>query len=103
MPFPLLYSVIDSLIASTGIIIFAITPRIGRGAATWNKGVQKRVSLTSFILENMTEVKLLGLSDRWSADIQDARLAETRLSKKFRLQSVWRLALCMSTACFTPD
>ena len=51
------------------------------------------MSLTSSILGNMKEVKLLGLTDRWATDIQDYRVKELELSKKARILSVYRLLL----------
>jgi len=73
--------------------MFMITPPIGRAAASWNMGVQERVSLTTLILGNMKEVKLLGLTDRWSDDIHDMRIKELELSKKARKLSTIRLTL----------
>lgn len=51
------------------------------------------MSLTSSILGNMKEVKLLGLTDRWATDIQDSRVKELELSKKARILSTYRLVL----------
>ena len=51
------------------------------------------MSLTSSILSNMKEVKLLGLTDRWAMDIQDYRIRELDLCKKARILSVYRLIL----------
>jgi hypothetical protein len=73
--------------------IFKITPLIGKAAATWNKGVQERLSLTSLILGNMKEIKLLGLTDRWARDLHDMRVRELDLSKKARTLSTIRLTL----------
>jgi hypothetical protein len=73
--------------------IFRISPFVGRAFAAWNKGIEERVSLTSSILGNMKEVKLLGLTDRWAMDIQDYRVKELNLSKKARILSVYRLVL----------
>ncbi len=79
-------------IAST-LVIFRISPLVGRAFAGWNKGIQERVSLTSSILGNMREVKLLGLTDRWATDIQESRVQELELSKKARILSTYRLVL----------
>lgn len=75
------------------LVIFKISPRVGRAFAAWNNGIQERVSLTSSILGNMKEVKLLGLTDRWGRDIQNQRVRELDLSKKARILSVYRLVL----------
>jgi ATP-binding cassette subfamily C (CFTR/MRP) protein 1 len=42
----------------------------------------------------MKEVKLLGLTDRWSKEIQSHRVQELELSKKARILSVYRLVIC---------
>ena len=89
------------MVVASALVIFVIAPRTGKAAATWNKGVQERVSLTSAVLGNMKEVKLLGLTDRWSEDIQNHRVEELVLSKKYRTQSVYRLTLSKYTfPCF---
>lgn len=75
------------------LVVFRITPLVGTSFATWNKGVQERVSLTSAVLGNMKEVKLLGLTNRWAVDIQAHRVRELDLSKKARILSVYRVFL----------
>jgi ATP-binding cassette subfamily C (CFTR/MRP) protein 1 len=77
-------------------VIFKLSPLIGEAFASWNKGIQERVSLTSSILGSMKEVKLLGLTDRWARDIQARRVEELELSKKARILSVYRLVICES-------
>jgi ATP-binding cassette subfamily C (CFTR/MRP) protein 1 len=84
--------------AST-LAIVRLTKRIGPAQVAWNKGVQERVSLTSSILGNMKEVKLLGLSGRWSEDIQALRVRELELSKKSRSLSSQRLTLSKPSSC----
>jgi hypothetical protein len=48
------------------LAVIRLTKLIGPAQAAWNRSVQERVSLTSLILGNMKEVKLLGLIERWS-------------------------------------
>lgn len=75
-------------------VIIRISPLIGKSFASWNKGIEERVSLTSSILGNTKEVKLLGLTNRWASDIQAHRVEELELSKKARILSVYRLVIC---------
>jgi ATP-binding cassette subfamily C (CFTR/MRP) protein 1 len=84
------------------LVIMRITPLFGIAVGGWNKGVEERVSFTSAVLGNMKEVKLLGLTDRWSADIQAYRVEELELSKKARIFSVYRFALC-KYPCSVPN
>jgi ATP-binding cassette subfamily C (CFTR/MRP) protein 1 len=83
-------------LASTFSVI-RLTKLIGPAQVAWNKGVQQRLNLTSSILGNMKEVKLLGLSDRWSKEIQALRVRELELSKKSRTLSSERLTLSQSS------
>ncbi|TVY60887.1 ABC transporter FUM19 [Lachnellula suecica] len=95
--------VIPALMAAVcTLVMFRISPLIGRAFAAWNKGIQERVSLTSSILGNMKEVKLLGLTERWAAEIQNQRVKELELSKKARILSVYRLVIIRISTFLTP-
>ena len=89
-------------LASTFAVI-RLTKLIGPAQVAWNKGVQQRVNLTSSTLGNMKEVKLLGLSDRWSKEIQALRVRELELSKKSRTLSSERLTLSQSCLPLTSN
>jgi ATP-binding cassette, subfamily C (CFTR/MRP), member 1 len=60
----------------------------------WIKGIQRRVGMTSSMLGSMKSVKMMGLSDCLSENLQNQRLFELELSKKFRMMGLWRLLLC---------
>jgi ATP-binding cassette, subfamily C (CFTR/MRP), member 1 len=62
---------------------------MGPRRITWNKAIQKRVAVTSNVLSQMKGIKLLGLTERLSLNIQGLRVAELELSKKFRGLMVW--------------
>ena len=72
-----------------------ISKLMGRRQATWNKAVQQRVAITSSALGSMKSVKLMGLTERLSADIQRLRVAELDVSKKFRMLVVWINVTCL--------
>ncbi|KAE8441372.1 hypothetical protein EG329_005475 [Mollisiaceae sp. DMI_Dod_QoI] len=95
--------IVPAIIATAStLVIFRISPLVGRAFAAWNKGIEERVSLTSSILGNMREVKLLGLTDRWAMDIQVSRVKELEFSKKARILSTYRLVLGRVSQYITP-
>src|SRR5437763_11036482 len=68
---------------------------MGEGKKIWNQAVQKRVGVTSSIFGSMKAVKLMGLTDSISEDIQFLRTKELDLSEKFRALIVWMNVLGM--------
>lgn len=50
----------------------------------WNAAIQERVGVTSSVLGQMKEVKLLGLTQRWSHDIHALRVKELELNASYR-------------------
>ena len=60
----------------------------------WIKAIQQRVSITSSMLGSMKSVKLMGLSDYLFNSIQQQRVRELDLSKKFRILGMSRMLLC---------
>jgi ATP-binding cassette subfamily C (CFTR/MRP) protein 1 len=75
-------------------ITFRISKHMGPNQKIWNEAVQKRIAVTSAVLSNMKEVKLLGLSGRWRDSIQDLREYELNLSKRFRKLIVYMNVNC---------
>ncbi|KAJ3962062.1 hypothetical protein N0V92_001239 [Colletotrichum tropicale] len=51
----------------------------------WNEGVQKRISITSSLLNQIKGVKMMGLADHFSSIVQKFRITELKLSVKFRV------------------
>ncbi|KAE9377881.1 putative ABC multidrug transporter [Stipitochalara longipes BDJ] len=58
---------------------------IGTARGQWNRGVQKRVSATSSMLAQIKGLKMMGLTGYMSTLIQELRITELNLSKKFRI------------------
>ncbi|EFY90036.1 ABC multidrug transporter, putative [Metarhizium acridum CQMa 102] len=58
---------------------------IGPAMKAWNNAIQNRVSTTSKVIRSIKEVKMLGMSNKWLADIQVLRVIELKSSKSFRL------------------
>ena len=71
-----------------------VTKQIGPRQAQWVKALQRRVGITSSMLGSMKSVKMMGLSNKLFATLDDHRIQEINLSKNFRVMSLWRLFLC---------
>ncbi|OJJ03355.1 hypothetical protein ASPVEDRAFT_133501 [Aspergillus versicolor CBS 583.65] len=50
----------------------------------WIEAVQRRVTATSSVLDNMKGIKMSGLSDVFNAELQQLRVLELAVSSKFR-------------------
>lgn len=61
------------------------TKGIGPARMQWNKGVQERVSTTSSMLSQIKGIKMMGLTDYFSSVVQNLRVSELDMSKKFRM------------------
>ncbi|RDW69977.1 hypothetical protein BP5796_08374 [Coleophoma crateriformis] len=82
--------------------IMKLTAYIGPAQVTWNKGVQERVSVTSAMLGNMKEVKLLGLTDFYSQRIKSLRSKELNLAKRTRSLGSMKITLMSISRYLTP-
>ncbi|KAI8313633.1 ABC transporter [Colletotrichum sp. SAR11_59] len=61
------------------------TDGIGPARMMWNEGVQERVSTTSSMLSQIKGIKMMGLTDYFATMVQQLRVAELDMSKKFRM------------------
>ncbi|KAI8198964.1 ABC transporter [Colletotrichum sp. SAR 10_65] len=61
------------------------TDGIGPARMMWNEGVQERVSTTSSMLSQIKGIKMMGLTDYFATIVQQLRIAELDMSKKFRM------------------
>ncbi|KAF7714218.1 Uncharacterized protein PECH_000287 [Penicillium ucsense] len=57
---------------------------VPRRQREWGAAIQKRVTLTSSILRNMKSVKIMGLQEIVARTVQNARVYELDLSKRYR-------------------
>lgn len=62
---------------------------MGPARITWSKGVQKRIHITSFLLDQIKGMKMMGLSELMKDKIQELRVGELNLSKKYRALVSW--------------
>ena len=60
--------------------------------ALWLQAIERRVTATTAMLGAMKGIKMCGLTDILSKSIQDLRVSELRISKKFRKILVWNMA-----------
>ncbi|KAE8344415.1 hypothetical protein BDV24DRAFT_171882 [Aspergillus arachidicola] len=75
---------------------------MGRGRREWNQAVQKRVTHTSAFLHLIKEVRMLGLREAISNRIQQLRVTELDLSKRFRVMTAWSSFLSHATPVLSP-
>ena len=59
--------------------------------AMWLEAIEKRVTATTGMLGSMKGVKMCGLTETLSTIIQDLRVQELEISKKFRKLLVWNM------------
>ncbi|KAH7420082.1 putative multidrug resistance protein, partial [Cadophora sp. MPI-SDFR-AT-0126] len=84
---PIVIVVISTLCAGQ------VTKLIGPRQRNWIAAVQTRVGMTSSMLGSMKSVKMMGLSNVLSKTLQNQRVRELNLSKKFRVMGLWRMIL----------
>lgn len=74
--------------AAASLAVFYLTTLISRRfpkrQAAWMQAVRQRVGFTSNYLNTIKAVKMLGLSEQVSTTIQELRVRELNLQKKFR-------------------
>ncbi len=59
--------------------------------AMWLEAIERRIAATSEMLGAMKGVKMCGLTEVLSKSLQDLRLDELRISKKFRKLLIWNM------------
>jgi len=60
--------------------------------AMWLEAIEKRITATTAMLQSMKGVKMGGLTETLSKTIQDLRVEELQISKKFRKLLIWNMA-----------
>ena len=72
-----------------------IAKMIPKRQKEWLQAGQRRVAMTSTMLNNMKCVKMMGLSDELQSNLHDQRFNEVELSKKFRTLSAWNVSIAI--------
>jgi ATP-binding cassette, subfamily C (CFTR/MRP), member 1 len=75
-----------------------ITLQIAGHQKTWVNAVQKRVAITSVVLSEMKNVRMMGLGRLLTDMIQTLRVQETDSMAKYRWNIVWKNVI--SNACY---
>jgi len=60
--------------------------------AMWLEAIERRITATTAMLSAMKGVKMCGLTSTLSKTIQDLRVEEMRISRKFRKLLIWNMA-----------
>jgi hypothetical protein len=62
--------------------------------ALWLEGIERRIAATNAMLNSMKGVKMGGLTEVLRNDLQQLRLEELNISKKFRKLLIWTMGFC---------
>ncbi|KAB5515468.1 P-loop containing nucleoside triphosphate hydrolase protein [Coniochaeta sp. 2T2.1] len=92
--------VIVTIIAT--ITIMQLAKYIGQAQKRWVRGIQTRVDVTASVLGSMKEVKMLGFSDVVAKIVQDLRVEELKLSKRYRKLICLRVFIGSTTQTISP-
>ena len=81
---------------------FKLSAASNTAQRTWVERVEARLKVTSFALERIKEVKMLGLSEKLVSIIRGLREAEIAASAMFRKLLIIRVVLCESSHSSVP-
>jgi hypothetical protein len=73
---------------------FKLSAASSTSQRAWVEKVEERLQITSYSLERIKEVKMLGLSETISRVIRGLRAAEIAVSAVFRKLLIVRVILC---------
>jgi ATP-binding cassette subfamily C (CFTR/MRP) protein 1 len=93
MPTELTHSV--SMVGS-----LAATTLVMSRQAMWLEAIERRIAATTAMLSAMKGVKMCGLTEVLSKTLQDLRVDELRISKKFRKLLIWNMGFS-KLACYS--
>jgi ATP-binding cassette subfamily C (CFTR/MRP) protein 1 len=62
--------------------------------ALWLEGIERRIAATTAMLNSMKGVKMGGLTEVLRDDLQQLRVDELNISKKFRKLLIWTMGFC---------
>ncbi|KAF5565480.1 ABC transporter [Fusarium phyllophilum] len=79
-----------------------VTQRIGTAQGSWNAAIEKRVNMTSAILSNLKEVRILGIGSYTTRLLQRLRVEEITPSTHFRRLMAGIIVLSQGTTVLGP-
>lgn len=62
--------------------------------ALWLEAIERRIAATNAMLNSMKGVKMGGLTEVLRDDLQQLRVDELNISKKFRKLLIWTMGFC---------
>jgi ATP-binding cassette subfamily C (CFTR/MRP) protein 1 len=71
-----------------------VTSMIMQRQALWLEGIERRIAATNTMLNSMKGVKMGGLTEVLREDLQQLRVEELNISKKFRKLLIWTMGFC---------
>lgn len=71
--------------------------------ALWLEAIERRIAATNAMLNSMKGVKMCGLTDVLREDLQQLRVDELNISKKFRKLLIWTMGFCRYSALHLPS
>jgi hypothetical protein len=91
----------NNLIVCVAVTV-PVTQRIGSAQGTWNAAIEKRVNVTSAVLSNLKEVRILGIGGYTSSLLQRLRVEEITPSTHFRRLMAAIIVLSQGTIVLGP-
>ncbi|KAF1848738.1 P-loop containing nucleoside triphosphate hydrolase protein [Cucurbitaria berberidis CBS 394.84] len=86
-----------SLLGSLGV-----TSLIMQRQALWLEAIERRIAATNAMLNSMKGVKMCGLTDVLRDDLQQLRVDELNISKKFRKLLIWTMGFSYISPIVAP-
>ncbi|PWY87431.1 P-loop containing nucleoside triphosphate hydrolase protein [Aspergillus heteromorphus CBS 117.55] len=93
---PILIAIICGATAAT------MAPAVGRRQATWVQGIQKRIDVTTYMINSMKSLKLEGLTPWFMDFVQKLRLEEIGYANRFRSFLIYAVSLSFGTSVISP-
>lgn len=85
-------SIDDAVVSLLGSL--GATSLIMQRQALWLEAIERRITATSAMLNSMKGVKMGGLTEVLREDLQQLRVDELNISKKFRKLLIWTMGFC---------
>lgn len=70
------------------------TSLIMQSQALWLESIERRIAATSAMLDSIKGVKMGGLTEVVRSDLQQLRIDELNISKKYRKLLIWTMGFC---------
>ncbi|PYH98071.1 P-loop containing nucleoside triphosphate hydrolase protein [Aspergillus ellipticus CBS 707.79] len=93
---PILIAIICGATAAT------MAPAVGRRQAAWVQGIQKRIDVTTYMINSMKSLKLEGLTPWFMEFVQNLRLQEIGYANRFRSFLIYAVSLSFGTSVISP-